>query len=334
MSDEKNCLTVFVDPKKYLKDKPPPAPAGKEKTQVKVRVDLLEILTLSVVEMKIITKYNLYLEWVDPRITFYNLKENMDLNGLLQEEMEKMWIPTTIFANTQSNKFSALDKKSIGVVNRVGLFTQSTIDEKENIYKFKGKDNPITLSRVYETEWICMYDMRWYPFDTQWCTMQFKTSEDLGIFVNLTADGHEYSGPTELTQYFVRGTRLFMQKRKNNLYSVVFEVSLGRRLTATFLTAFLPTILLNVIGHATNYFKDFFFEAVVTVNLTVMLVLTTMFINISSALPVTSYVKMIDLWLIFNLILPFLEVLLHTYKVTEFNLYILVNCCILGHVER
>ena len=53
----------------------------------------------------------------------------------------------------------------------------------------------------------------------------------------------------------------------------------------------------------------------VTVNLTVMLVLTTMFINISSSLPVTSYVKMIDLWLVFNLILPFCEVLLHTYKV-------------------
>ena len=90
--------------------------------------------------------------------------------------------------------------------------------------------------------------------------MQFKTTEDLGIFVNLTANSHIYSGPTELTQYFVRGTRLYIQKTENDLYSVVFEVALGRRLTATFLTAFLPTILLNVIGHATNYFKTFFFE--------------------------------------------------------------------------
>ena len=94
----------------------------------------------------------------------------------------------------------------------------------------------------------------------KWCTMQFKTTEDLGIFVNLTADHHLYSGPTELTQYFVRGTKLYMQKTENDLYSVVFEMALGRRLTATFLTAFLPTILLNVIGHATNYFKTFFFE--------------------------------------------------------------------------
>ena len=40
-----------------------------------------------------------------------------------------------------------------------------------------------------------------------------------------------------------------------------------------------------------------------------------MFINVSNQLPKTSYIKMIDVWLIFNLILPFSEVLLHTYKV-------------------
>ena len=40
----------------------------------------------------------------------------------------------------------------------------------------------------------------------------------------------------------------------------------------TILTVYIPTVLLIVISHITNYFKDFFFEAVVTVNLTVMLV--------------------------------------------------------------
>ena len=35
-----------------------------------------------------------------------------------------------------------------------------------------------------------------------------------------------------------------------------------------------------------------------------------MFINVSNQLPKTSYIKMMDIWLIFNLILPFTEVLL------------------------
>ena len=47
-----------------------------------------------------------------------------------------------------------------------------------------------------------------------------------------------------------------------------------------------------------------------------MLVLTTMFINVSNNLPKTSYMKMIDVWLLFNLLYPFLVVLLHTYMDT------------------
>ena len=95
-----------------------------------------------------------------------------------------------------------------------------------------------------------------------------------------------------------------------------FKITLGRRLLGTLLTIFLPTVLLNIIGHSTNYFKDFFFEAVVSVNLTVLLVLTTMFISVSNNLPNTSYIKMIDVWLIFNLTVPFVEVLIHTYRVS------------------
>ena len=47
-----------------------------------------------------------------------------------------------------------------------------------------------------------------------------------------------------------------------------------------------------------------------------MLVLTTTFINVSNNLHKTSYVKMIDIWLIFNLLLPFIEVLIHSYMDT------------------
>ena len=38
----------------------------------------------------------------------------------------------------------------------------------------KGKENPFVLSRVYDVDWICEYDMAWYPFDTQSCGMVFE----------------------------------------------------------------------------------------------------------------------------------------------------------------
>ena len=126
----------------------------------------------------------------------------------------------------------------------------------------------------------------------------------------------EYTGPKDLSQYFVKEYRmkkLWTTYMSTKQKAIVVEVILGRQLLSTILTVYVPTILLNVIGHSTNFFKDFFFEAVITVNLTVMLVLVTMFISVSSNLPTTAYVKMIDIWLIFNLLMPFLLVLLHTY---------------------
>ena len=54
----------------------------------------------------------------------------------------------------------------------------------------------------------------------------------------------------------------------------------------------------------------------IRVNLTSMLVLTTMFINVSNNLPKTSYMKMVDVWLLFNLLYPFIVVLMHTYMDT------------------
>ena len=47
-------------------------------------------------------------------------------------------------------------------------------------------------------------------------------------------------------------------------------------------------------------------------NLTSLLVLTTLFISVSSSLPQTAYVKMVDVWLIFAQVIPWVEVLLHT----------------------
>ena len=76
----------------------------------------------------------------------------------------------------------------------------------------------------------------------------------------------------------------------------------------TLLTVYLPTFLLICISYVTNFFKPYFFEAVVAVNLTCMLVLATMFVSVSDSLPKTSYIKMIDVWLIVSLSIPFFEV--------------------------
>merc|ERR1711952_215573 len=78
------------------------------------------------------------------------------------------------------------------------------------------------------------------------------------------------------------------------------------------MTTYFPTLLLAAITFATTFFKPIFFEAALSVNLTTMLVMTTIFISKMEGLPPTSDIKMIDIWLVLCQMVPFAEVVLLT----------------------
>ena len=58
-------------------------------------------------------------------------------------------------------------------------------------------------------------------------------------------------------------------------------------------------------------FWEKFFETIMTMNITCMTVLASLYILFSSVVPQTSYTKSVDIWLLFNLIYPFCLILLH-----------------------
>ena len=93
---------------------------------------------------------------------------------------------------------------------------------------------------------------------------------------------------------------------------VEMNVKLKRKAKGEILITYFPTILLTAIAFATSFFKPFFFEAALSVNLTTMLVLTTIFISKMESLPPSSDTKMIDIWLIICQLVPFSEVVLLT----------------------
>ena len=89
-------------------------------------------------------------------------------------------------------------------------------------------------------------------------------------------------------------------------------VVMKRKITSEMMTTYFPTMMLTTITFATTFFKPYFFEAALTVNLTTMLVMTTIFIAKMDRLPPTSDIKMIDVWLVMCQLVPFCEVVLLT----------------------
>ena len=104
-------------------------------------------------------------------------------------------------------------------------------------------------------------------------------------------------------------TDLWLEKKEEQVHMVI---NLKRKIQTELLTTYLPTLLLLSITYATTFFKPIFFEASLTVNLTIMLVNTTIFTSKIAELPPTSDTKMIDIWLIFCLLVPFSFTLVQT----------------------
>ena len=212
-------------------------------------------------------KFSLRMTWVDARLDFYNIKLDETMNVISNSELNRIWLPIIVFHNTERGQRTINDEESFATINRTGEGRGSDSSISEDIDIYKGSENSISMTRLYNIDFFCDYDMRWYPFDAQTCFMIMKLGGGTEKLVALTPGLLQYLGPEELTQYYVKKYSIgeaSLETAKGLSVSITF----GRRLLGTILTVYLPTVLLNVIGHATNFFKPFFFEAVVTVNLT------------------------------------------------------------------
>ena len=310
-NDEKDCKILKPD-SSYNKFLSPEPLEGENKLVVKLSIDILTIQNIDEIASEFRVQYILKLAWSDSRLVMINLKEGIDSNSLDSEEKSNIWIPKLIFANTDEQLSTVLDDDTSVKVQRMGSYSLADMEALNSDQIYDGKENELKTERFYNTIFDCQYDMAWYPFDTQKCSLIFQIEKQARSFVKLIEEELTYSGSQDLQLYFIKHKSIGACVYRK-VDSTCVDLVLGRRLLSVCLTTILPTVLLLAISHLTNYFKDFFFEAVVTVNLTVMLVNTTMFASITNKLPLTSYVKMIEVWMIFTLFIPFCEVFLHTY---------------------
>ena len=88
------------------------------------------------------------------------------------------------------------------------------------------------------------------------------------------------------------------------------------------MVTYLPTILMNVINQATNYIKgEDRYQIIVDLNITSLMVLTSIYLSVSNSLPSSSNIKPVEIWLLFNLAYPFLviivNILLQVHRITS-----------------
>jgi hypothetical protein len=170
-SDEEGCQLLVID--KSYNMRVPPVIQGSgnsfDPTMVGISIALLKIVSMEEVNHLINFQFEITLEWRDNRAIFQNLKREMVLNALSDEEIGSLWLPYVIYANTDMKEAVQLEDglKTTIVVAREGNFTRNEIYEVDEVEIFSGDENTLTMKQTYTKSFQCQYMLHRYPFDTQ-----------------------------------------------------------------------------------------------------------------------------------------------------------------------
>ena len=112
-----------------------------------------------------------------------------------------------------------------------------------------------------------------------------------------------------MNEFFIQAVE-YKQIDKGVAIQIVFK----RELLGMMMKIHFSTILINIVGQATMYLdSEQYFEVIIATNITCVTVLASLFILITTMIPATSYLKMIDFWLLFNLYYPCCLIILHIF---------------------
>ena len=285
---------------------------------VGVSIVLMEVVSIDEVDHSIQLQFEVILNWMENRATYLNLKEKAALNKITDEDIKNLWLPLLIYTNTDQKKTTRLGEYGNGewrttvTITREADFTAANEDELDETNIFAGAENGLTMRQTYTHRFQCNYILSRYPFDTQVCTIKMNVPTLDRETVELIPRELVMEQAEEMTIFHIIDRQLVYRNTSQPREGIFMFIVLKRKITSEMMTTYFPTMMLTAITFATTFFKPYFFEAALTVNLTTMLVMTTIFIAKMDRLPPTSDIKMIDVWLVMCQLVPFCEVVLLT----------------------
>ena len=97
----------------------------------------------------------------------------------------------------------------------------------------------------------------------QVCTVSLIVRKLETLVMEITPNIITMESETVLTQYLITNWTLTYNNASNVDSGIQMTIVLKRRILNAILTVYLPTVLVLIIVYATNFFKDFFFEATI-----------------------------------------------------------------------
>ena len=273
--------------------------------------DVFEIFEINEVEFSFDIHFILEIQWFNKYCSFEFLKINEYENYLFKTSREKIWIPNVEFSKIRKKIYGDSDNDNV-IVSRNGKpRLDSNLDFIQANEVYVGEENPLKILMERRIQFSCSFDnVKNFPFGKQKCSVKFQlvgASNVLNTSVNVDKD------VTVVGQYVIDTwivSNELHYKTGRNMTRVTMV--LRRKIWNIFMETYLPTILMNMINQFSNYITgDTKYDMIYTINVTCMMVLASIYLSVSASLPVTSDMKPIAVWLIFNLAYPFFIILVN-----------------------
>ncbi|XP_066970056.1 uncharacterized protein [Macrobrachium rosenbergii] len=305
-SDEDRCnLLEFREG--YRGHRPPPGITTKDPLEINPTINIVRFSNIDDINLAINMELEVILRWTDRNLRYKNLKKQTE-NKLSSEEEGQVWIPDYEFLNLNDGRLQVL--KTTIFVNRTGDPDPPLYNDVEMDTIFPTTNGEMVQRILYSASFNCNFRLFYYPFDVQTCSVFLKLTSATSAVITFKNASVVYQGLKNLPKYAVREiSASIFNINSNDALEVTFQ--LERRYSLLVLTIFIPTGLLLGIGYTTLFVKLQLLQVRAIMTLTTLLVLYTLFNQVSSNLPDTAYIKMVDVWFFFCIFLIFSVIVLH-----------------------
>ena len=320
-SDENKCSFIELDTF-YNRQVPPPSEDFKKLANVDLNITINKVTLVDDLKGLFGVKMTLISSWNDARLTFKFLKNEPTENIVPKPNFGyNIWVPEIVFPNTRkalSSKQIPSDEYATIFVYRAGKPQNNSQEDLSKVVTYNGFDSNLFRIAFYSIDFECDFNVHNYPFDTQTCEILLSPDYASLYLVNFTTkltsvEIEEFN----FESFHLLSSDIFQGQIINKNIPVKNGIKVSIRFHRNplkmFMKTYLPTIIINIINLATNYYEGpDMFEAIVVVNLTSLMVLVTLFISVLESLPDGPTISLIEIWLLFSLIIPFTIVILHT----------------------
>jgi hypothetical protein len=310
-SDETDCDMVDL-PQSYSKDHAPEPVKENTDLQLFISLDVSNVDSVDTINMIVTLTIQICIKWHDGRLRFFNAIRDLD-NVVDDAKAKLMWLPLNhlIIENAILGDIVYDEHRKVQVHPNISQPNGPQLAYENRVYN--GSYNLLSSSRRMKIKYNCKFDLYNFPFDKKKCFLIFKIRQYRNINVTFVQDGPiVYNGPDILNEFSIGR----MSGDVNTTYeNAVFTLAmpLSRVFNHQVLKTFIPTFILWLLAYSTIYIDIEESESRLGTTVTMMLVEATWMSLISGDLPKTAYVKLIDCWFLWHIVITFTIIIFHIF---------------------